>query len=98
MGERHKHYDCIVAWANGAEIEYECPDGHWTSAGKVPTWNPHYQYRVKPEEKKKVKRWLWVYLDVDSVPCIGDRFMTEEEAVYAGVLCKATWTEMEFEE
>ena len=48
---KHKHYDVIVAWANGEEIE-------WSEDGKIwfggqpassPSWLENYFYRVKPK-------------------------------------------------
>jgi hypothetical protein len=48
---KHKHYECIVAWAEGAEIEYY-HDFMWQTA-KNPAWSLSGQYRVKPEPKPK---------------------------------------------
>ncbi len=46
--QRHKHADCIIAWANGARVErynfiLEC----WESQ-PTPTFDTSYMYRVKP--------------------------------------------------
>lgn len=46
---KHKHYDCIIAWANGAEIEYFNSYGKWVSAVGNPLWGSDTQYRVKPK-------------------------------------------------
>ena len=52
MTQRHKHADVIIAWANGAEVEYKSIlDGGWVKA-KTPGWLENYEYRVKPPAKK----------------------------------------------
>lgn len=46
---KHKHYDAIVAWANGEKIQ--CRNSvnfPWRDLGSEPLWNPNIQYRVKP--------------------------------------------------
>ena len=43
----HIHRDLIIAWANGAEIEFYEYSG-WKPCNKTPIWNPHDQYRIKP--------------------------------------------------
>jgi hypothetical protein len=48
---KHKHYDIIVAWANGAKIEVKNPsNGSWWDA-TPPAWDLDYEYRIKPEPK-----------------------------------------------
>ena len=42
----HVHKDLIIAWANGAEIQFELPDG-WLYES-TPSWFPEYIYRIKP--------------------------------------------------
>ena len=52
MGQRHKHADVIIAWANGAEIEYRLgPDDSWSKATS-PNWHADCEYRVKPPARK----------------------------------------------
>ena len=52
MGQRHKYADVIIAWANGAEIEYRLgPDDSWSKATS-PSWHADCEYRVKPPAKK----------------------------------------------
>lgn len=53
---KHKHYDCIVAWADGAEIEYKSPFG-WQTA-QSPAWTPCDEYRIKPEPKPDVVKYV----------------------------------------
>jgi hypothetical protein len=46
--KRHKHYDVIIAFANGAEIEFKHPEsGNWIPA-TLPAFHNEYDYRVKP--------------------------------------------------
>lgn len=45
---KHKHYELIVAWANGAEIEYKSSAGRWMPA-QEPVWDKSTEYRVKPQ-------------------------------------------------
>ena len=59
---KHKHADLIHAWADGAEIQ-RLVDGVAWEVDINPLWHPNWQYRIKPEEKKPVVRWLWVYKD-----------------------------------
>ena len=52
MGQRHKYADVIIAWANGAEIEYRLgPHERWSEAPS-PRWYAGFEYRIKPPAKK----------------------------------------------
>ena len=52
MTTRHKHADVIIAWANGAEIEYrDTPTENWRPI-PTPGWYEDCEYRVKPLAKK----------------------------------------------
>lgn len=52
MGQRHKHADVIIAWAEGDEVEYRINPKHpWVEADN-PGWYENYEYRVKPATKK----------------------------------------------
>jgi len=50
---KHKHADLIIAWANGAEIEYFNGINHeWRTFVKDHNvWYEDWEYRIKPEEK-----------------------------------------------
>ena len=50
---RQKHYDLIMAWANGAEIEYCHRYSGWSSTTN-PNWDEDTEYRIKPEPKPDV--------------------------------------------
>jgi hypothetical protein len=40
-----KHYDLIIAWANGAKIEFKEPNGNWSEAF-YPSWDINTEYRL----------------------------------------------------
>lgn len=46
--QKRPHYDLIIAWANGATIEYYS-DTHesWIEIATAPNWNPSTKYRIK---------------------------------------------------
>ena len=46
---KHKHYDCIVAWANGEEVQVKDQDDNWWS-NSLPSWFENLEYRVKPKD------------------------------------------------
>lgn len=49
--ERHKHADLIIAWANGAKIQYYSNSlGKWRDTGTAVSWDSEIEYRIKPEE------------------------------------------------
>ena len=64
MNKRHKWYNEIVAWANGAEIECQ----HKTFVGqdweevKEPMWLDDVNYRIKPQPVIKK-----MYMHYDSI-------------------------------
>ena len=57
MNQPHKHKDMIIAWANGAQIQFQSPlmkeNSEWENTW-VPSWTEHLQYRVKPEPTESV--------------------------------------------
>lgn len=56
---RHKHADCIIAWAEGKQIQIQNLDGTWFDfRGTIPQWHEDVNYRVKPEKKKG---WINIY-------------------------------------
>ena len=50
---KHKHYELIIAWANGAEIEYKDSFNMW-NYHENPIWLINEEYRIKPEPKPDV--------------------------------------------
>jgi hypothetical protein len=57
--KRHKHYDLILAWANGAEIQNEYNNGIWLDED-FPYWYPDNNYRIKPTPKPDVVRYGYI--------------------------------------
>ena len=97
---KHKHCELIKAWADGAEIQFKV-QGSWCDIAKNdPRWIPNGEYRIKPEEKKPVVRWLWA-IKTDSIGWVeGSKFLTESEAIneYKSEIKKLEYTRTEFEE
>jgi hypothetical protein len=62
---KHQHYDLIVAWADGAQIQWlsiiNCQWEDVDMNGKE--WHEHYQYRIKPRRRPD----LYKYVDVRAV-------------------------------
>lgn len=46
--KKHKHYDCIVAWAKGQEIQYKSPISFDWHDSICPSWATSFEYRIKP--------------------------------------------------
>lgn len=60
MGTKHPHYDVIVAWAAGEEIEiYEHEKWRDWSKNYPPIYEDQ-EYRIKPKRVKK-EGWVNVY-------------------------------------
>ena len=55
MNKRHKHYETIVAWAEGKEIQHFW-NGLWLdwNADSGPGFYEDQEYRIKPEPKPDV--------------------------------------------
>lgn len=76
MTQRHKHADVIIAWANGAQVEFRSHiDGGWVKA-KTPGWYENYEYRAKPPAKK-YRVALFKYPGVAAVVSVAN---SEEDA------------------
>ena len=48
---KHKHYDLIVAWAEGKDIQFRAySDSDWEDVDmNGEEWYVHYIYRIKPK-------------------------------------------------
>jgi len=79
---KHKHYDMIVAWAEGKQIQNLNENtGEWQDLIAPPHWLKTFQYRIKPEEKQPVERWLWAIENKQSEEWnISISFYTKDEA------------------
>jgi len=67
---KHKHYDMIVAWAEGKTIQnFNDRRMCWEDVTGDPYWVDSFQYRIKPEPKPDVVKYLicglksWVEVD-----------------------------------
>jgi len=58
---KHKWAKEIVAWANGATIQFSSEFGVWIDIENhvQPEWNEYTEYRIKPQPKKP--QYLYVY-------------------------------------
>jgi len=56
---KHKHYDMIVAWASGKDIQFKAfSHSEWEDVDMTGLeWYEHYQYRIKPEQEP-IKEWV----------------------------------------
>jgi hypothetical protein len=62
MKTPHKHAELIKAWADGAEIQYFSKyEDKWFDS-KDPHWDAHSEYRIKPEPKPDVIKYVTVGL------------------------------------
>lgn len=96
MNTEHVHKDLIIAWANGAKIQFYDEEGNWHDC-ETPWWDPSLKFRVKPEEKKKVHRWLWCHIS----GIVASVMYSEEEMSKIDTdshYKKLEWSKTEFEE
>jgi hypothetical protein len=98
----HKHAELIKAWADGAVIQIRL----FKSNGEVtewedcdPCWGDDAEYRIKPEEKKPVVRWLWAKQSNEDW-LISPVFRSDEEALkfLNGKCICLEWSRQEFPE
>ena len=54
MGQRHKHADVIIAWAEGKDVQvWDKGDERWSDVrSRIPVFNEDWEYRIKPPAKK----------------------------------------------
>ena len=54
MGQRHKHADVIIAWAEGKDVQvWDFTQNAWGDVTtESPTWCECWKYRIKPPPKK----------------------------------------------
>jgi hypothetical protein len=61
---KHKHYDMIVAWAEGKTIQnFNDRRMCWEDVMGDPYWVDSFQYRIKPEPKPD--RWSDIKISID---------------------------------
>ena len=61
MNKRHKHYETIVAWAEGKEIQFK----YWNAwidweIERSPPFNEKTEWRIKPEPKPDLNRNVYM--------------------------------------
>ena len=62
MKQPHKHAELIKAWADGADIQVRVTKPHITDRWMDcdhPAFVPDLEYRIKPEPKPDVVRWVY---------------------------------------
>ena len=72
---KHKHYDMIVAWAEGKDIQFKAfSHSDWEDVDmNGEEWYEHYQYRIKPMPKPDYIKIFYL----ESHPFLGLRFSEE---------------------
>ena len=98
---KNKHYDMIVAWAEGKQIQnFNENTGEWQDLIAPPYWIKNFQYRIKPEEKQPVVRWLWAKQVIGGEWTISPVFRSKEEAskTFDGQVICLEYTRTEFPE
>lgn len=74
MNKPHKHAEVIKAWADGAQIQCKAKTtpAHWVDITTRPQWWTDYEYRVKPEPKPDIVRYVRaMYGDINGVYASG---------------------------
>lgn len=78
MNKPHVHKDLIIAWANGAEIEYFDFDINKWVPTIAPDWCVNSKYRIKPQPKKKVMLYQAVITKLNGYNYIPDAIHPKE--------------------
>ena len=102
---KHKHADLIHAWADGQQIQYRqrfygadvSEYTEWAD-DSYPDWDDEeFEFRIKPEEKKPVVRWLWAF-KAEGAWRTMPKFYAEDELKSETPLIKLEWSRTEFPE
>jgi hypothetical protein len=95
----HKHAELIKAWADGAQIQVKACNVVWEDR-EHPVWSTNREYRIKPEEKQPVVRWLWAKQVIGGEWTISPVFRSKEEAskTFDGQVICLEWSRQEFPE
>jgi hypothetical protein len=60
---KHKHYECIVAWAEGKQVQFCRDGGEWfdcephTNLSLFPNFSLDYSYRIKPVKSNWIQQY-----------------------------------------
>lgn len=69
---KHKHYELILKWAEGATIQFLNRNNEWQDVlDNKPTWGNRETYRVKP-----------AYIQIESVTVKGKRIDEQGNSTY----------------
>lgn len=71
-----KHWDLVVAFKEGAAIEYRRNDGNWEGIKSI-GWFDSVFYRIKPKEEFKAGDVVEV-VSVEKAKCETENWMSEE--------------------
>lgn len=90
---KHKHYDCIVAWAEGKQIQFRFrkhPSDPWMELPKGGNhgWHEEIEYRVKPELKPDIVRYARARFTEYQVKCFVSSEANERDT-------KTFWTKQQ---
>lgn len=84
MTTRHKHADLIIAWANGAEIEYYHKNFKSWNPANAPVWREDIEYRIKP--KPLIKKYQWA-CNSSAVCFVTNGYYADEQALRLAYGC-----------
>ena len=63
----HKHAELIKAWADGTIIQYKDFNDDWADCVcNLPVWNLNTEYRIKPEPKPDIVKYLAISADIET--------------------------------
>ena len=92
---KHKHYELIVAWANGAKVQFKAGAGdNWIDI-TTPIWSDNsIEYRIKTEEKKLTPCYLWAK-DSGEITCrlYSEKYMQKYTFIKDKYPIKCLWSE-----
>ena len=67
---KHTHYNTIIAWANGAEVEmYDLYQDTWRGVDS-PSWYDSVEYRIKPQPKPDLVREALIVNSLSAGPLL----------------------------
>jgi hypothetical protein len=67
MKTPHKHYEAIMAWAKGERVEAQLKFSSLWYPVFEPDWDISTKYRIKPESKPDIVRYVRSTKDDDAV-------------------------------
>lgn len=95
MGQRHKHADVIIAWAEGKDVQvWDRGPKHWCDVKtSAPIFVEDWEYRVKPPAKKYRVALFNDYTRVYTADNMNDASSYEKERSFVRWL--TDWVEYE---